>query len=228
MKTNSSHLGKWFDRVFVINCPSRKFRLETLLDRLRELRLANPSDIIVRPAVMGSCSPPPTNWKAGGGAWGCFRSHLRIQEDMLHERDTFGDLSWNSYLILEDDVIFANNAREGLDTLMKNLPEDWGQVYLGGQHTVKPVPINAHVQRGRSINRTHAYAINKNWASTIYQHVASLPGKDPTEIKHIDHWLEKGHREYGWPVYCPTKWLAGQSSGVSDISGKNNTDRFWG
>ncbi len=222
-------LTDWFSRVYVINCAHRPDRRARVLAELRRSGMADPARVIVQPAVIGEWTTVPDDWKAGPGAWGCLRSHQRILEDVLHERDDRNVLRLQSVLVLEDDVFFLDDAPALLDAFMRAVPGDWGQLYLGGQHNQPPEPTGIPgVDRGRSVNRTHAYALHARCYQAFYRHISYATDYRGTQ-KHIDHQLELAHTRRDWPVYCPAngRWLCGQEAGPSDISGQHNPRLTW-
>ncbi len=78
-------------------------------------------------AIDGRRLATPEQWRAGNGAWGCYRSHLLILEKCLLE-------GIDSYVVFEDDAGFVPDFVEHLEAYVRELPEDWGLAYLGGQH----------------------------------------------------------------------------------------------
>jgi hypothetical protein len=157
----------------------------------------------------------------------CLQSHRRIMEDLMHLRDERDQLTWSGALILEDDVFFLDGALENLRTFMQNVPTEWGQLYLGGQHR-QPCTYTEHpsVTRGKSVNRTHAYAVSKEFVSKIYCHVSYMPDYIGTS-KHIDHQMELAHQRADWPVFCPAKWICGQRASTSNVSGRKLEAMTW-
>jgi GR25 family glycosyltransferase involved in LPS biosynthesis len=221
------NLTDWFDRVYVINCAHRPDRLEETEKHLEETKMADNDKVIYYPAIIGDWTTCPADWGSGRGAWGCLRSHQRILEDVIHDRDERGRMNCNNVLIMEDDVIFKDNPLERLNNFMEAVPEDWGQIYLGGQHR-RPTKRteDPNVIIGGSINRTHAYAVNQPTLTALYRHISyATDYRDST--KHIDHQLELAHQRGDWPVYCPKEWMVGQRAGSSNISGKTNETKFW-
>lgn len=215
------NLTDWFDKVFVINCAHRPDRLDRVKRHLDESGMADVSKVVFYPAVIGDWTTSPAGWGAGRGAWGCLRSHARIAEDVMHERDENGAMTLRNYLVLEDDVYFLPDAIGSLNQFMESVPVDWDQIYLGGQHQRKPVQVKEHVMVGLSVNRTHAYALNQKCFQPFYRHINFAPDYIGT-VKHIDHQLELAHQRRDWDVYCPLKWICGQEAGSSNISGRIN------
>jgi GR25 family glycosyltransferase involved in LPS biosynthesis len=223
---NSKNLTDWFDKVYVINCAHRPDRLETVTEHLKATGMADIDKVTFFPAVVGDWTGRPAGFGAGNGAWGCLQSIRRACEDFVHIRDERGGMALDSILLLEDDVFFLDNALEDLNTFMPEVPGDWGQIYLGGQHRRKVEPTSSpHVLRGISVNRTHAHAISRAAVQQLYAHISYMP--DYHSNKHVDHQLELAHQRKDWPVYCPVKWLCGQRAGTSNISGKTNPDQIW-
>lgn len=221
------NLTDWFDRVYVINCAHRPDRLKETKKHLAETKMADNDKVIYYPAIIGDWTTCPADWQSGRGAWGCLRSFQRILEDVIHDRDERGQMNCQNVLIMEDDVIFKDNPLERLNNFMEVVPEDWGQIYLGGQHRRHPKETdNPNVIIGSSVNRTHAYAVNAPTLTALYRHI-SYATDYRGSTKHIDHQLELAHRRADWPVYCPKEWIVGQRAGSSNISGKTNETKFW-
>lgn len=220
-------LTEWFDRVFVINCAHRPDRLALVKEELAYSGVAELSKVIFYPAIIGDWTTVPADWNSGSGAWGCLRSHVRILEDLMHDRNESGEMRWSSALILEDDVFFVDGALEILDDFMNALPAQWGQLYLGGQHQQAATLTNhPNLLVGNSVNRTHAYAVSSQYIQRIYQHVTYASDYRGT-TKHIDHQLELAHNRRDWPVYCPARWVCGQEAGSSNVSGHLNQRQLW-
>lgn len=221
------NLTDWFDRVFVLNCAHRKDRLEKVRGGLVDGGLVDWDKVIVFPAVIGAYTTCPADWKSGRGAWGCRASHSRICEDVLHHRDSKCDLIWKNYLVLEDDVEFLPGALENLNLFMAQVPADWDQIYLGGQHCRPPEKTpNDRVIIGRSVNRTHAYALSSKNYTRFYRHINHAVSYRGNRW-HIDHQLEIAHQMRMWKTYCPDRWLCGQAAGKSDISEREVKAEVW-
>jgi len=208
-----------FDAVYVVNLNRR-------LDRWQKFLAQVPTDWpfvdpIRVPACDGHNVPHPDWWRAGGGAWGCYRSHLRLLEDALNN-DT------QSILLLEDDALFPDGFTERVTQFFEYLPANWGMIYLGGQHLFAkqqpPVRINEYVYQPYNVNRTHAFAVRGPMRQVVYKH---LNRHDWHNGQHIDHHLGRLHMQMIHPIYCPKEWLVGQAEGRSNISGPMDNDRFW-
>lgn len=208
-----------FNRVVVISLARRPDRLAGFLSRV-------PADFPFGrvdhfEAIDGKSAKPPAWWKQGRGAWGCYRSHLRIIEDALQRGD-------ERLIVFEDDATFCDDFSEKALRYFTSLPGGWKQAYLGGQHLVRPVAIrgNEEVLRAQNVNRTHAYAVNgQNGLLSLYRHLSDT--SDWINGHHVDHHYGRLHRTSEWGFYAPRDWLCGQIGGVSDVSGKTVDDRWW-
>jgi hypothetical protein len=206
-----------FDAVVVISLARRPDRLEGFFDCLpRPWPLPWPE---VFQAVDGQAEPPPTGWKATPGAWGCARSHHSV-------------LSWaiatgvERLLVLEDDVTFVPDFAARLSALA--VPEDTGQLYLGGQHLAKAeaLPGREDLVRGLNVNRTHAYGVLGRAAlETLRDWIEPSPAWNCRH--HVDHRMGVLHRERRIAVYAVRPWLCGQAAGLSDITNRKAAARTW-
>jgi hypothetical protein len=211
-------LKTFFERCYVVSLSRRQ-------DRYTEFcrRLANwPFATVERwSAVDGQLAPPPPWWKAGDGAWGCYRSHAGIIEKCLNE-------NVQSVLLLEDDALPCDGFTAKATEFLEHVPADWGMIYFGGQYlhaTEHPSEkINDFVVRPYNVNRTHAFALSRAGMKVVYQHLHRRSWK---EKHHIDHHLGRLHESQKLPVYCPAAWLIGQAEGKSNILGRDVKTRFW-
>ena len=219
MTTTIQDPQRAFARVVCINLDRRP-------DRWRRFAEGLPADwpwpMPIRiPAIDGQRVRHPDHWTSGGGAWGCYRSHLQIIESALND-------AVRSILILEDDALFPSGFTARALDWLRTVPADWQMLYLGGQHLFAarhpPVEIRPGVYQPYNVNRTHAFALQGDMLQIVYQH---LLRHDWHRRNHIDHHLGRLHQQRQHRIYCPPEWLVGQASGKSNISGKTPPDRFW-
>ncbi len=222
-------LSYWFDRIYVINRPDRPVRLARFFKHIEELGLAERHEVIVYPAIMGNKTTCPPYFLAGAGAWGCLKSHSNIIENAIMEIEIKGETHGiDSILILEDDVQFIDDPYQLIFNFLSNIPKDWDQLYLGGQHRMKPIATeNSEIKRVISTNRTHAYALNSKIYKKVYAHINNATDYIGRKDYHVDGQLEEAHRKQSWNVYCPPKWLAGQCANISDVSNTEIPYKIW-
>ena len=209
------NLDSIFERVYTVNLSRRKSRWDLFKQRL-------PSDWPFREperylATDGGLVSPPSWWREGSGAWGCYRSHMRILEDCLNHRI-------DSVLIMEDDASCEANFRAKSECFFSHLPSDWSWIYLGGQHIQEdqglPYRINDWVYKPFNVNRCHCYGFRgRDSIEMVYRHLNDVSGW--TSLHHIDHHLGELHKRRPKGLYVPREWLVAQSAGESDICGAN-------
>ena len=208
-----------FDRVAVVSLERRTDRLDAFMSRVpkdwpfREIE-------VVR-AIDGRLCKHPEWWRQGGGAWGCYRSHIRIIEEALNSGQ-------ESVLIFEDDAAFCKDFSKRAVQYFDALPADWIQAYVGGQHLKRPTEIdgNTLVVRANNVNRTHAYAVRGREGMTAVYRWLEATDKWVNRC-HIDHHYGRLHASSSTGYYAPSQWLCGQVSGFSDIAWKEQDERWW-
>lgn len=212
---------EYFDKVVIISLASRPERLEFCIEQLKEMGLSE--KFVVSYAIDGKLLTPPKWFTWGAGAWGCLQSHIRVLQDLSLEPD----FRRKKILILEDDVLFFKDIKRMFSSFVNKLEgKDWGQIYLGGQHTLSPEEIEPGLFFCKSVNRTHAYAVHGSYLNTILKKIHSWQDYKGNN-SHYDQQLERGHRAQLWPVYAPTWWVAGQNCSKSDINGRFTRIRWW-
>lgn len=200
-----------FDRIALVNLDSRLDRLGAFKAKIADI--PSLGDYVRYRAVHGDSVTVPHFFTSGGGAWGCRQSHLRLLEDALMD-------GVNSLLVLEDDVCFCPNFQDRLIAFMRAVPDDWQGLMFGGQNQAEPTetPVGG-VKRATDTQRTHAYAVRgKEPMQALYRLWARSD-------RHIDHLF--GHWQQDHIVYQPDPFLCGQDQGKSDITGRDDSTRFW-
>ena len=208
-----------FERVYCVNLDSRP-------DRWRRFAEGLPADWPFAPpvrvrAIWGKSVKHPDYWHSGNGAWGCYRSHLRIIEECLNE-------GVQSVLLLEDDALFPPDFAPRVSAWLRHVPANWQMLYLGGQHLFAkkhpPRQVAPELWQPYNVNRTHAFALQGDMLQIVYHHLLRT---DWHRANHIDHHLGRLHQQRKHRIYCPPEWLVGQAEGKSNISGKTPPERFW-
>ena len=207
-----------FDRVACISLERRPERASAFMSRV-------PPDwqygqIEMVRAVDGKLCGHPQWWKQGGGAWGCYRSHVRIIEESLN-------CGLGSVLIFEDDATFCDDFSRRCERFLEAVPDDCGQAYLGGQHLRRPEPISDLVVRASNVNRTHAYSLFGTEAMLeVYRWLNACD--QWVDRNHIDHHYGRMHKARNIGCYAPSDWLCGQAADPkSDVSWKQVPERWW-
>jgi hypothetical protein len=210
-----------FDRTFVVNLDRRPDRWEAFQQRFpADWPFAPPERW---PAVDGKTCEVPGWFGAGPGAWGCLRTHVAIWwAQVEHE--------WDSVLVLEDDAVFCRDVVDIMRRTIEVLPDDWEQLYFGGQHLdtnerAPEVVIQDKLIRCRYTNRTHAYAIRQGFACEAID-VVDCPNERHPPAQHVDYLLGDLQDEHR--VYAPWRFCIGQVRGKSDVRhGKYVREHWW-
>ena len=214
--------GDYFSKVFVISLGHRTDRREALRKSFRELGLVDPDQVEWVRAVDGRLCPPPKYFLAGAGAWGCYQTHLRIVQDAAMD-------GLESYLVIEDDAIFSPHVDLLMARFMDQVPGDWQQIFLGGQHHVAPedVPYRPMVLRARNVTRTHAFALRNTGYNVFQRHISNAADYLARGEWHVDHQIGAAHEQELWKTYVPSWWIAGQGAGESNIANQTTPSLWW-
>lgn len=198
--------------VFVINLRKRSDRLREFFARIDAPGVDWP---FLRPevvsAIEGDRVGVPPEFKHGGGAYGCRMSHLRILQDCLMD-------GVEPVLVLEDDADVRPGFGDRCRDFLRNIPDDWEGVMLGGQHHRPPSNVSGGVVRATYCQRTHAYIARGKYLRGLQVRWGNC-------TRHID-W-EMGDWQHQFRVYAPRPWLIGQGGGRSDIRGAIKPPEWW-
>ena len=220
---DSDGLLDYFKQIAVINLDRRPDRWRQFVDHLAEI------DWPFRPpvrfsAVDGEVIPHPDWFQPGAGAWACQLSHMRVIEEALKNQT-------ENVLILEDDVRFPADLRERAARFLGQVPSDWHQLYLGGQHvltdTQPPMELNSEVLTPYAVGRTHAYALHQPYYATLYRALSGFPTQAKNPNAHLDYRMVDLHETGCYGIFAPHEWMAVQGDNLSDISCQQEGERGW-
>lgn len=199
-----------FDRVYLINLRRRPDRLTNFrqLQRQHQWELPEPT---VFPAIDGDKVGVPSWFRSGGGAWGCLRSHCAILEQAVMD-------GTDTVVVMEDDVTWMPHCWALLAKWIKEVPQDWQQLMLGGQHITPPSKITDTLWRCNNTQRTHAYALKGGGIKSLLKCWYSCN-------THCD-W-KMGEWQGNVKSYCPNNFFFGQCGSSSDICGNVTGVSYW-
>jgi GR25 family glycosyltransferase involved in LPS biosynthesis len=189
-------------KTFVIN-------LERRTDRLNELKI--PFEYEVFSATDGRKSFDNERYSSHElGQLGCRDSHKRLLSKIYED-------GVEHCLIFEDDVELCNNFEFKLEEIIKELPEDWDMVYLGGWNLGEKKSYTNKLNIAEKVYTTHSYLIRRKFIPLLIDEI----NKD--ECKKVDvifSVLQKQNKCFiASPILC---W---QRKGFSDVENTitNNT-----
>jgi hypothetical protein len=223
--SEASEWFNYFDWIPVINLNRRPERWEQFVQRYRAV-----SDWPFRAperyaAVDATLTGAPPWIKCGVPAWGCAQSHIQILETAIQR-------GYKRILVLEDDALFCSGFSQLAKTYFGELPADWHQAYIGGQHLNQkiraPRMISPNVMRAYNVNRTHGYALNAPFFRPLYRWLVDYVAWAKIPTHHIDHHMGRLHEMQKHNIFTPKQWLVGQADGTSDITCRPVPVRFWG
>ncbi len=208
----------FFDQVCIINLPKSIVRLENVLSRFSLAGFSH--ELTICNAVCGLDTGFPSWWHSSYGEWGRLRSHINTIERAATDNR-------RNILIFEDDVVIRSNFIQNLNNSIKELPDDWGMLYLGGLYDYSidgpPKSFSDHLYQCTSVSLTYAYAINHKVMYDLYTWLFNL-------TKHKWHNLSDIIREFQIvnkpKIYAVKDWLIGHGAGISTITGNVNGEDY--
>ena len=111
--------------------------------------------------------------------FGCYLTHVRVWKELLYR-------SFPHILVLEDDVVLAENFLTTLVQLRGKLPSSWDLLYLNSGYTQVAGQVRPGILQVKGALGTYAYLISPSGAKKLVEDVA-LSSDAP-----IDHVLDKG------------------------------------
>lgn len=113
-------------------------------------------------------------------------------------------------LIIEDDVFFVENFIERLQNTIKELPNDWHGLWLGGYERKKSEPYKDGITKVISQFGAFAYVIKKDFAGIL---IGQIIRNENLSVDGVYSMLQHRYR-------CYRSVLVGHLPGVSTILNK--------
>jgi len=166
-----------------------------------ELERVGISDYERFPAVDGRTLTG--NYQVAIGHVGCSLSHLGVAKLAKERR-------YNTYAVLEDDVVFHPEFATLFPAYMKDVPENWDMIFLGGSHVKGFTKVNNHVIKMKGSYTTHAMILRKTVFDKLIHIWNSFHGTAEVDVA-----LSRLHKEFNCYSFIPA--IAWQRAGHSDI-----------
>jgi hypothetical protein len=136
------------------------------------------------------------------GEAGCLDSHRRVLKDAI-------DNDLECIAVFEDDVYFVENFASRFDEYFREVPSDWQFLYLSfNRHSGQTMRVTDRVVRISNAYSAHALFLKRD--AINYSYNLMLNDSLPSDVYF-------GMAQYAYPAYGPSRMLAGQRTGFSDI-----------
>lgn len=181
MNTNSSILAQYFDKIYVINLPSRQDRRDEMQAELKKIGLSLTDSSVelfaaVRPTDKG-------NWPSIG-ARGCFASHFQILQDAKNN-------NYANILIIEDDLDFIKDFNDQFKLLSQQIKAINWDIFYGGYElletsvnlTADKTNLYTEIVAETPIRTTHFIAFNQPVIAKLIDYLQLMmnrPAGDPS------------------------------------------------
>jgi GR25 family glycosyltransferase involved in LPS biosynthesis len=154
-------LNEYFDKIYCINLDRRPDRWENIS------KLFEKEGIIVDRFSAIDKKNIKHDKPISDGQVACLLSHYNILSHSLNE-------GYKKILIFEDDAVFDEGLVDFFDANIDKVPEDWGFLYLGGNHLNGLVDVEENVYKMRSSLATHAYAVKIETIPHILENIKDV------------------------------------------------------
>lgn len=155
-------IADYFDKIFCINLSRRTDRWDHAQKQFNKFELY--------PVERFEGYDKPTDHLGNpNGNMGCTSSHRALLEIIAYHE-------WSRVLVFEDDFEFRfDDANEQFDAMIKEVPEDWDMLYLGGHYAEKPIRrVSEHVIRMGRMHTTSSYGITWQMARRMAPYICGI------------------------------------------------------
>lgn len=123
------------------------------------------------------------------------------------------DNNWPYVILIEDDADFDVLIADKVDLWIKEVPDDWEQLYFGAHNFRQLEMISEHVGKCVTTLSTIAYAVKQCAYDKILKELATPGILDILFCNNL-------HTKLGLKAYCFKPNLVVQRKGMSDIEGE--------
>lgn len=212
-----SHPLDYFERIFIINLPSRTDRRSEMAAQLKAIGLSlTQANVELFPAVR----PDAPEGFSSIGARGCFMSHLGVLRSAQQQ-------GLQRVAIFEDDLDFAMGFNARMQALVQQLTAtDWS-IFYGGYRMTRPAgrPLGAGLRKAsvdEAIETTHFVAFQGEAIAAAVQHLERLLGRPaghpeggPMHVDGAYNGLRRAHPQFNTLLAVPE--LGFQRASRTDI-----------
>jgi GR25 family glycosyltransferase involved in LPS biosynthesis len=201
-------LNDFFDHIYCINLDERKDRWKSATEQFEK------NNITVE-RISGIKNKFSINKKVNDGEMGLILTHKLIYIDAIKN-------NYKNILILEDDIIFADDFSKKFNDAALEIPKDWDLFYLGGFYWLsRPKEFLKNISIADNILCAHAIGINVNILETM---LSLINFSEPIDVTYAN-------KQKDLKSYITSKTLIGQKRGfksnVQPGSPNINIDPFF-
>ena len=200
MTQNGTEFRELFPHRVCINLDRRPERWERMQARFAEVSLG-PMERFS--ALDGRKLQLPADWPESAGAYGCLQSHLAVMREARAQKR-------ESVLIMEDDVLFAEEFQEQFEKRLGGLPADWDMLFFGCLHHDPPTPVAPGIGRLHGSFSTLMYAVRQS----VYDAFIFLNARARRAVDRSNWLLQRRFN-----CYCFVPHLAWVDDSYSDAQG---------
>lgn len=155
-------MNDYFDRIFVINLASRTDRRAHAEAELAKLG-------ITKAEWFDAYNRPIDHNGKPNGNMGCTASHRAVLEIIAYNKVPRA-------LVLEDDFeVCVNSPLDWFNGMIKEVPETWEMLYLGGHYGEPPLSrVSQHVIRIGRMLTTSSYGITWQMARKMAPYICGI------------------------------------------------------
>ena len=192
-------INNYFDKIFIINLDKRTDRWQECLNQFEKHNITNFERFsAVDGSIINNIS------KLLPGEYACILSHINVVK-LAKER------KYKRVLILEDDAELHDDFSEMFKEYVKQVPDNYDMLYLGGNHQGGFQMINTNLAIIPHTFALHAYSVQEH----LYDTLISL-GENNINLA-IDVTFTHPQKVGNSYVFRPH--LAWQRNSFSDIQG---------
>jgi len=196
-------VNTFFDKAIFTNCDHRTDRLAQFTEEIAKFG-------IVAERFKGLVYGNPYNLPCEPGNFNV--GVIGTIQTMYNAVKEAKELGLKNFLFFEDDAVFHENFVELFDRCIRQVPEDWNLLYLGGQNVHKPIPVTANINRVTRAYYVHAIGIHER----AYNFILEL-FKPEVITRNGDVILTDIQAAH--PCYIFNPRLVYQREGISDVWG---------
>ena len=209
-------ISEYFDKIYCVNLDRRKERWNECLLEFEKWNIKNVERVS---AVDGNnLQMKKYQTSMNPGELGLVLTNINIIKEAKEK-------NYNSILILEDDVVFKENANEMFSKVVNNVPDDWEYLFFGGNHVGGFRPVSDGVVRLGGSYAIHACGIKESSYDIMIQHlehkidlsIKNAKIEKPKKSIAADFFLADLQKVLN--TYCFLPHMAWQKDGHSDIQG---------